>query len=208
MKICIIIYHKNVTKIYPLWWVETCKQSLLNQTYNKFDVLECCYGGEEYRVFENSDFEVQDFPNFVHAMNYLLDKAFNNGYDYVLNVNLDDHYHTQRIEKQLPFMEQGVEIISSNFSLVRDNQIIHTHRFQDLDIEKELDRGHNPVCHPVVAYSKMFWEQNRYVPTEIPYEDKLLWQRAIKNGNTFVILPDVLCYHRLHGNSVCQSENR
>lgn len=207
IKIAIIIYHKNIKNIYPIEWVEQCKNSILNQTYKEFDTIECNYGSDNYMIFEYGEFHSEEFPTFVHAMNFLLDRAFSAGYDYVCNVNLDDHYALNRIEKQLWYMQQGYDLISSNFSLIRDDQVIHTHHFDKLDIQRELSLQNNIICHPVVAYSKKFWEGNRYVPSEIPFEDKLIWERAINNGYKFVILPDVLCFHRLHPQSVCSNEN-
>lgn len=207
MRICLICYHRNAEKNYPPHWIEQFKQSVLNQTYKEFDIFEVEYGNGDFRIFEDSDYESKEFPTFVHAMNYLIDKAIKQGYDYIGNLNCDDHYATNRIEKQLEFMNKDYDIISSNFSLIRDEQIIHTHHFNTLDIARELSFNNNVLCHPVIMYKVEFFKQNRYVPEQVPTEDLQLWQRAIKNGNSFIILPDVLCYHRLHSNSVCQNEN-
>lgn len=208
LKIAVIVYHKNVYQIYKPEWVELFKETLLNQTNKNFKIFELNYGGGVERIFDNSFYESATMPNFVYAMNYLLDKCFSGGFDYVFNLNSDDFYSLNRIEKQLEYAEKGIDIISSNFSLIQDDELIHTHRFDKLDIKTELDRKNNPLCHPVIAYSKKFWQQNRYNPDEIPFEDMLLWKRAIEKGNSFIILPEVLCYHRVHDNSVCNSENR
>lgn len=207
IKLALICYHKNIENLYPLKWINEFRESIFNQTYGNFTIFEVCYGNDNYRIFDSSIYECKEFPTFVHAMNYLLDKAFEEGYDYVGNLNCDDKYSVDRIEKQLPFIKQGIDIISSNFCLLQDDEIVLTHKFDGLDIATNLAMNNNILCHPVIFYSKNFWKQNRYVPDEIPVEDMLLWQRGIKNGNTFIILPDVLCYHRLHDNSVCQNLN-
>ncbi len=207
IKIAMIVYHSNATAIYPASWIEQFRQSILNQTYKDFDIFEIEYGGGDYRIFENSKYESKKLPTFVDAMNYLLDKCFSAGYDYVLNNNTDDYTAITRVERQLPYMEKGIDLISSNFSLVRDDQVVHTHRFHELDIKYELEIGHNVICHPIIAMSRTFFQMNSYFPDQVPYEDLLLWKRAINKGNTFIILPEVLCFHRLHNNSVCQNEN-
>lgn len=208
MKIALLSYHSNVTNIYPQKWIDEYKQSILKQTYKKFDIFEIEYSGSEYRIFENSNYERKELASFVDAMNYLIDKCFNLGYDYVLNSNVDDFYSLNRVEKQLNAMKKGWDVISCNFELIKEGVTFYTHFFEKKDIGVELSRGHNIICHPAVVISAKFWQQNRYVPNEVPREDLLLWQRAINNGSTFIILEDVLCYHRLHSNSVCNSGNR
>lgn len=207
MRIALLVYHKNAKNIYPAHWLEQFKHSILNQTYKGFEIFEVEYGNGDYRIFEESDYESKELPTFVDAMNYLLDKCFSLGYDYCLNTNVDDIFDIYRVEKQLPFMRLKIDVISSNFSLIKDDIITHTHSFENLNIAIELNRDNNVICHPVVAISKAYWKDHRYFPDQVPTEDLQLWQRGIKNGNTFVILPDVLCLHRLHSNSVCQNEN-
>lgn len=207
--IALLCYHKNAEKLYLQKWIEQYKESIVYQTYNKFDIIECNYGGEDYRVFEESNFDKIPSNNFVETLNRLLDKCFFElGYEYVFNSNLDDFFSIQRIERQLLDFQKGYDIVSSNFCLLKNERIFKYHLFHNLDIAKELGNGHNVIAHPCVGYSKRFWGENRYVPSEQPCEDLLLWQRAIKNGMKFFINDQNLLFHRIHNNAVCQSENR
>lgn len=203
----LICYHKNVEKLYEPKWIEEYKYSVLNQTYKDFDLFELEYSGGNYRIFDSSNYHSKEFPSFVYALNYLLDCIFFMGYDCVANSNADDTFSLDRLEKQIPYIEQGFDLVSSNFALVQDNKIIHRHYFDKLDLPLELSNNNNIICHPSVIYSKRFWEKNRYVPESQPLEDLMLWQRAIKT-NKFFIHPDILLYHRIHDNSVCNSDNR
>lgn len=207
MKCAFIAYHKNAATIYDKKWLEEYKYSVLNQTYKEFEIFELNYGGDDFRIFENSNFHSKQFPTFVHGLNYLLDCLFFMGYDCVANSNCDDTYSLNRIEKQIEYIEDGYDVVANNFALVEDGQIFHKHYFDKLDIATELSNNHNIISHPSIMYSKLFWTKNRYVPEQQPMEDLMLWQRAIKNSK-FVILPDFLLYHRLHTNSVCQSDNK
>lgn len=207
MKLALICYHNRANIIYLEQWISEYRHSILNQTYKDFDIVELNYGGDSYRVFEDSNYHSKEFPTFVHGLNYLLDCLFFQGYDCVLNSNLDDYYSPQWIEKHLTWIIQGYELVANNFALVKDDSIIKTHSFDKLNLELELENNHNIISHPSVSYSKSFWAKNRYVPEQQPREDLMLWQRAIKNSK-FIILPDVLLYHRLHDNSVCNSENK
>lgn len=210
LKVAVIVYHKNLSTLYPEAWTSKFRDSIQRQTWRSFDIYELNYGGTEERIFQESNFESKEFPTFVHGMNYLLDNLLLTGdYDYVFNTNVDDYYDRQRIAKQLVYLRKGYDIVSSNFTLVKENQPDYHHHFNTIkDIEAELDKRHNIIAHPVVAYSRKFWQSNKYNPEEIPAEDYYLWHRAIKTGSKFIILPDFLLFQRIHTNSVCHSQNR
>lgn len=207
MKIALLVYHSNIENLYPKEWIEEFRRSIINQTYQDFVILEMNYGGDEFRIFETSAFESVKMPTFVHALNYLLDKSFGSGYKFAFNHNVDDIYSHERIEKQLPYLEAGFDIVSANFSLLQDSKIIKEHEFHNLNIVKELSVNHNCLCHPLIGYSKQFWENNRYVPEQMPLEDMMLWQRSV-NKFKFIILKDNLLLHRIHSNAVCRSDNK
>lgn len=208
MRLAILSYHKNIKIVYPPEWIEQYKQSILNQTYLEFDIFENNYGSGGERIFETSIYQQKEFPTFVHCMNYLLDHIFSLGYDCVANSNVDDFVHSEWVEKSLRYIEKGYDIVSCNFHLLDEGGIYHSHQFDGLDIEKELEKNHNPLCHPGIFYSKAYWERgNRYIPEDIPYEDRELWKKSIKNSK-FIIQPEHLVYHRVHDNAVCRSQNR
>jgi hypothetical protein len=198
-KAAVLVYHKNIFSLYPKEWIEKFKQSIRNQTHKDFDILELNYGGGQERIFEESKFESIAMPTFPHAMNYLFEKA--KDYDVVFNTNCDDYYSENRFEVQIREIKKGFDVVSSNFSLVKNDKITHTHQFHLRDIKKELTRDHNVICHPVLAYSKRFVQNEKYSPDLIPFEDMKLWQQTIHKYK-YIILPEVLCFHRLHNNSV------
>lgn len=205
MKRAVIVYHKNIDKIYPAHWIEKFKHSIENQTEKEFDIIEVDYGAGGNRIFKESIYYNIPFKTFVHCMNWLFDLCLE--YDAVFNTNVDDYYSLDRIERQSIYIKQGYDIVSSNFALIENDKEIKSHRFNHLDIRHELIKNHNIIAHPVVAYSKNYISKYRYVPTDIPKEDLLLWKKTI-NTNKFIILPDYLLFHRLHTNSVCKSQNR
>lgn len=207
MKVALISYHRNVENIYEKSWIQEYRYSIVNQTYKPFDIFELEYGGGDFRIFENSNYHSKEFPSFVYALNYLLDCIFFMGYDCVANSNCDDIYMLGRLTKQLPYIANGFDIVSSNFTLIQNGKAVQTNIFDQMNLPLELDNNHNIICHPTVIYSKNFWKSYRYIPEQQPREDMMLWQRAIKT-HKFFIHPDILLYHRLHSNSVCQSENK
>lgn len=206
MKLILICYHANISKLYPAEWIEEFKDSILNQTYQDFSIMECNYGGGTERIFDESIYESKKLPTFIDAMNYLIGKALKEGANVICNSNVDDRYSPQWLETQVPYLKK-FDIVSCNFSLMNENGVYHNHYFDQLDIKENLNRNNNLIAHPAVLYSKRFLENNRYVPTEFPVEDMLLWKRTIDNYK-FLIVKENLLYHRIHHNSVCKSDNR
>lgn len=207
-KVALLTYHSKLHEIYPQEWIDKYVETVRGQTLKDFGILEMNYGGGDERVFEDSYFESYKYPTFVHALNYLLDKAFGSGYDIVFNSNVDDWMRHDWMERLILDVNKGYDLVSSNFCLVKEGRITTYHRFHHLNILHELERNHNPVCHPAVAYTKKFWATNRYRPEEIPEEDLLLWKRALQSGSKFFINEQNLLFHRIHLNAVCQSNNR
>lgn len=208
LRIAVIIYHKNV-KRYPPQWISKCVESIQNQTYKKFDVFELDYGNDGTQIYPKSIFDSKELTTHADAHNFLLDKAFFWGYDYVFNVNVDDYYDPTRFEKQLAYAEQGYDVISSNFYFVdeNNNQISYM-QGHDKNIMEEANKGINIIAHPVLCYSKHFWTTcSRLIPSQIPIDDFELWKRSYESGKyKFIILPDYLLYYRIHNSKVSKSE--
>lgn len=213
MKIGVIFFHRNIKNIYRERWIKKCVDSILNQTYSDFSIYEINYGGEEDSILGGFDFPNPHFfiseekENHAEAMNSILDVAFGDGCDYIFNTNLDDFYDLKRFKVQLERLNSGFDLVSSDFCYIEEigeidevTLIKNIKRFGD--IQENLEKGHNVISHPSVAYSKKFWEQNRYVPEEIPREDMNLWLRSIQNGFKFYICDEVLLNYRLHENQV------
>ena len=70
------------------------------------------------------------------------------------------------------------------------------------NIKNELDSNHNVISHPSVAYSRNFWENNKYDITKTPEEDLDLWKRASGENYKFYIIPEFLLTYRIHENQV------
>jgi len=218
MKIGVIFFHRNILNIYKKAWIQKSVNSMLSQSFNDFSIYEINYGGDYYSVLSDTNhnkqnlFFSENFDNHVYAMNFILDKAFSDGCDFVFNTNLDDFYHPDRIEKQIKKLEEGYDIVSSDFCYIEEingEDVITFNKNikSDTGIKFNLNWNHNVIAHPVVAYSKRFWDGNKYLPQEIPLEDLSLWKRSINSGYKFYIMDDVLLFYRLHGNQVTGGKN-
>lgn len=205
LKLTVIIYHKNIKTIYRPEWVEKCLDSIRNQTYKEYRVFELCYSDVSERLWEGSEYIHKPMTNHIAAMNYILDLAFADGCDVVFNVNLDDFYHPNRFTAQLAAIHAGYELVSSNFQHIEEvdgvDVLGQEMKFHDRDILVEAEVGHNILCHPVIAYTKGFWNKYKYYNTnELGYEDFNLWKKAAAHNCKICILEEILCYYRLSPN--------
>lgn len=203
MKVAVIIYHKDVQKYSPVW-IHKCLASLRGQSYKNFDVYELDYSGTFTQIYEGSNFSsTNSIKDHSESHNWLLDKVFELGYDCAFNVNVDDIYSLDRIEKQLPWIEQGYDVVSSNFHHIDERgRVLYPMIFDKKDPLSEAKRGNNIIAHPVVCYSKHFWTTcTKLKSSEIPKDDFELWKRSYGKYK-FKILPDFLLYYRIHSQKV------
>lgn len=224
MKVGVIIFHKNIFEIYRKRWVHRCLETIKNQTFQDFKVFELCYSDTKEQLWENSVYYHKPMENHIFAMNFLLDEAFKTC-DVVFNVNLDDCYNVNRFRSQLDEVNKGSSLVGSNFQLIMErnqfieNQIIkkvftidpddncdvlmNTKIVYGLDAGEEQRKNHNILAHPVICYTKGFWERNKYYKVdEIGYEDFNMWKKATANSEKISIVNETLLYYRISSQQI------
>ena len=151
MRVALISFHKNISR-YPKEWITKYRNSILNQTNTRFDIIELNYGGTYERIFNESTFIIFDLPDHAQAHNYLLKYCFDDGYDYVLNTNVDDYYPNDRVEIQLANFDDKYAVISGNYAGFRnyDDTACST-KFDAMNIAAEFGKNHNIITHPACA---------------------------------------------------------
>lgn len=213
MKSAVIFFHSNIRSLYKDRWIEKCIASVRDQTMQDFDVFEIDYSGEDGVLCRmkghKHHFFSRAFDNHIQSMNFILNEVFKRGYDVVFNTNMDDFYSPDRFEKQLERINEGFDIVSSNFYYITEigNNDVITHRmdmFRCGDIRKNLNRDHNVISHPCVAMHRRVWDGGMRYNNLIGYEDLDFWQRA--TDYKFSILQDYLLYYRIHENQITKTE--
>lgn len=214
MKICCILYHSNILKLYKKEWVQKCINTITNQTFQEFDIFELNYGDDDYSL--KSFFNTKNQYNFLsikkdnhaEAMNYLLDIIFKEkDYDLCFNINLDDYYDLTRFEKQIDIMKQGFDVSSSEYNFIKEvngvDKVLGLAGLSTKTIDQLFQYDITPIAHPCVCYSKSFWvNYGPYIPSEIPREDKNLWIRSYSSGAKLHIIKEPLLYYRLHDKQI------
>jgi hypothetical protein len=208
MKSAVIIFHKNLLTYYKPEWIKKCYDSIRGQYNVTFDVFEIDYGGTNVQSYEGSTFFSEAMNTHSEAHDFLLDQVFMRDYDAAFNVNVDDWYALNRFELQLPYIEQGYDVVSSNFYRVNEDESVKQEfNFSGRDFVAEAKKGHNIMAHPVICYSRHFWLNcDRLNPKDIPQDDFILWQKSYKRGFKFVILPEFLLFQRIHTNNISKKK--
>lgn len=237
-KCAVIFYHKNIKKNYKERWYIKTVETILNQTYKNFDILEINYGGDDYSVLDSFTFSNKHYfykkklNTHTEAMVFLLNIGFEK-YDVIFNTNLDDYYMTNRFEKQLECIDNGYILCSSIMNYITENKEIDddyvtlewtaetygikptTEKYINInDIKEQLNKDHNVMCHPCIAYTKEFWNSYdinnnllRYRDDK-PFEDLTLWKRAINSNINMTIINEPLINYRLHENQIGEQSKK
>lgn len=201
-KCAVIFYHKNILKIYENYWIEKCRDSILNQNNIVFDCFELNYGNTDYTIFskENqSKFFKKDLKTHTEAMIFLLNYCFENGYDLVYNTNLDDYFDYNR------FYYQYIDIISNKALL---NSALWTQIEQDQKnpgCDRLFNMRNNTFFY---TQGKLKWLQNDFKNPhfleEIPYE---LIKIELNNHHNVICHPGV-CFTKEFWNSFDKFGNK
>jgi hypothetical protein len=228
-KCAVIFFHKNIYNIYNKYWIDKCRDSVMNQINVCFDIYEVNYGDENKSIFDdyiftkkiNKYFFKKNYKTHTEAMMFILNKCFNeHNYDIVFNTNLDDYYNNKR------FIYQIYEVNTNN-SLLNSTlwtYIKQKNKYEEIDIpdeekisfkhiypgqvKNEMFNFHNLINHSGVCFTKKFWNSTDLYNNKLkyrndkPYEDLSLWYRAFKNNINITIINQVLIYYRIHNNQI------
>ena len=230
MKIAVIIYHKNIRTYVDDKIVQECLESIREQTFDIFDILELDYSDLEQsanRLIDDS-FEQESFyfrkecRNHIEAMNYLLTKAFDEfNYDYVFNVNIDDVYDTRRVEYQLRKMLcDGYDIVGSNYIIFKShNQNIVQKQIKILQdsaygIDEQsvikIQSGRKKCIVPLssICFSKKSWKAIQKIDMIPTLESLLMFKKLFRKNMKVHICKEFLLKYRMHDNQVSANYRR
>ena len=127
-KCAALVYHKNIFDIYQKKWITKCIDSITNQSFVNYDILELNYGGTNLSLFPSTIgnkkyFWNRRFNSHHEARGFLLHKAFHEmGFDIIFNIQLDKFYHLDRFQYQVGAIQRGYDIISSVNHLSNKNK--------------------------------------------------------------------------------------
>ena len=237
-KCAVIFFHKNLLKLYKNEWIEKCVNSILEQSYNNFDIFEINYGNDDYSIFNNMKldrthyFYKKNYKTHTEAMVFLLNEGFTvHNYDIIFNTNLDDYYNITRFEKQIECIDNGYHLCSSLMNYIKEDDkgedvllnewtsesySIKSEEYyiENNKISEQLNKNHNVINHSCVCFTNKFWngfdEHNNLLRyrEDKPFEDLTLWTRAINNDYKITIINEPLIEYRIHDNQIGEQNKK
>lgn len=186
----VVCFHKRIRSIYSSRWIRKCLQSIFEQTFQAFDLIELNYHDtlepylkEEFATLVPSTWQGnwitlhQECPDHSVAMNvcfdYVKERPSSTGHSYlaIANVNLDDFYRQNRFELQFARIQAGIDLVSSYFSHIietydprgdpKDEVIFRVEpMITSLNELRTKIRQINHLAHPVMMVSTRVWREN------------------------------------------------
>lgn len=188
-------------------YINECIQSILNQTYNDFELLLINDGSEDDSLNickEYKDKRIRIF-NRKHngvscARNYGLSKARG---EYVCFIDSDDIVHRDYLNKLYNNMNDDVDFVECDFSYEMKFSI-NNFRKSFLDRKDVLYRMYSSEgIRNNLIVNKLFRKKlfDNLEFENVCHEDEFIIHKIFNITNKAVIIGDVLYYYRIHDNS-------
>ena len=191
--------------------------SLNNQTYTYFEVLICDDGS-----IDNTPEVVADFSNDLN-IKYI--KIANSGIPaiprnlgianakgkYIAFLDSDDWWHENKLQLAFECLENGADLVYSDFYKVKSLTEKEIVRVRDLktNITTDLLKNGNAICNSSVVVRKSILDKVSFFnegQEYIAWEDFDLWLRISKITNRFVHINQPLVYYWFGGGNLSTSE--
>lgn len=206
--LCIIM---SLYKLDQLCFFELALDSILKQTYANFKCYILCDGSFDNKIETYlsalKDKRVciikrKENKGLAYSLNELLNIILPKGYQYIARMDADDISMPNRLEKQIAFMEQHLEVdclgtwaieIDSKGQEYFRKQMPVTHN-DCLELFKKRDC----MIHPTVMFRHSYFEKAGLYPEDTYFgEDTMMWAKGFKAGCKFTNLPEYLFKFRL-----------
>ncbi len=192
-------------------YLRQCIVSILNQTYQNFEILvidDSTTEGTKRLLsrFDDDRIKIVKGPGRGLAAALNLGLSLSKG-DYIARIDADDEALPTRLEKQIEFLNQHSEVgilgtQQEHFGLW---SFFHKCEPEPASLKLALLFGCD-ICHSTVMFRKSFIEQYsiRY-PENSPQEDYELWLQCL-DKTTIANIPEVLGRYRIHNSITIKKE--
>lgn len=195
-------------------YLSSALESILCQTYPNFTLylgIDGPISDEVNDIIKSYQIDKRVIPvefrenrGLAIVLNNLIDKAFNDGIQYLARMDADDISLPDRFEKQINFLLENREIdvvggaiteIDEN-GMSRNKTIIYPATHQEC---YSFFSKRNPHAHPAVMFRKRFFDKigHLYRPEYRQNQDTMLWLDGFSNGTKNANISDVILKFRM-----------
>lgn len=199
-------------------WIKESVESIQNQSIKDFELIIVNDNplNDEIRnqleVMKKNDIRIKVLNN---EKNLGLARSLNKGISYaigkyIVRMDADDISKSDRLEKQLNFLEKNkLDLVSSNCEFINENSESIGFRGklpeQDKLIKKILPLG-NVIVHPSVMFKKDIFDSVNGYRDFSTAQDYDLWLRLVTANCKFGIINEPLVQYRKHKTSISGSK--
>ena len=199
-------------------YLQECISSILNQTYNKFELIIIDDGSTDtsYEIAEsNKDSRITILKNnsntgIVSCLNASIKLTKGK---YIARIDADDMMHRERLEKQVSFLEDDknkeIVLVGSNHFIIDSNSHnVSLKQFPITDSEiKACMLFQNPFSHPSVMIRTNILKKEKYSNKFNHAEDYQLWFKLSTNYK-MANIPEFLTYYRIHAQNTSAQKGK
>jgi teichuronic acid biosynthesis glycosyltransferase TuaG len=216
----------GVSILIPLYnGVEYLKESVssvINQTYKKWqliiginghindeefikNVIQCVQHLQKLNNKSDADIIIINY-NTQGKSNTLNAMIANCKYDLIAILDVDDYWVSDKLETQLPFMQE-YDIVGGDCQYFGDKEGIP--EIPHGDISRYNIFNGNPIINSSVIIRKndAIWDDPKYVQEVRGLDDYSMWFKLYYLKRKFYNIDKVLCYHRIYKNSAFNNSN-
>lgn len=208
---CILpVYRKDKVE-----YIHFAVDSILGQTYQSLKVyigvdgpvsetIKDCL--ESYR--KNDRVQIVWFEEnrgLACVLNDLLDLCFKEGYELIARMDADDISMTDRLEKQLTYLESHpeIDVVGGSIEEIDENGNSRNKTIVYPEMPeacRAFFSRRNPHAHPAVLFRKSFFDKlngKKYRPEYRQNQDTMLWYDGMMAGTQHANIPDVVLQFRM-----------
>jgi glycosyltransferase involved in cell wall biosynthesis len=205
----------SVYKNDQLHFLKLAIESILNQTYFKFDLFiksdgvlkkECknyLLSLEDPRIVFKQRKENRGLAISLNEI--IIDDILPKEYEYIARMDADDISELNRFEKQIDFLEinQEIDCLGTWAIEIRENGEEYFKKKMPLNHEDcyKLFQIRDCLIHPSVMFRNTYFKKSGLYPEDTFFgEDTIMWAQGFKNGAKFANLPEFLIKFRIDNN--------
>ena len=178
-------------------------ESILNQTYTKFEFLIICDGIKKEDIDFIKTYKDQRIKIEINSQNIGLIASLNKGIEiakgkYIARMDTDDIAYPDRLEKQIKFVKENPEyaIVSGRADFFDETGIYGTSKIHGEIQKKDMFKS-NPCIHPTMLINKKIIQEIGGYPNFLRCEDYAMIMQMLASGQKIYVLKDILLKYRM-----------
>jgi len=215
----------GISVLIPLYngieYLEESLNSVIKQTYKKWQLIIGINGHLQNSSIEKQALEIKDKLDPEHKNDIMIKYYDTKGksntlnkmvddckYDYIAVLDVDDYWVDNKLESQIPFIEQGYDVIGCRCEYFDKRSGSPSIPLGDISNNHNIF-SFNPIINSSVIIKKTdaIWDDPNYIEPINGLDDYSMWFKMYFLKRKIYNIDKVLCYHRVHEDSAFNFTN-